>query len=65
MQLKKIIEGEAYDRLPIDVPTYTAIEAPPSLLPAKKYCDLTGLEAKYTDPKTRFCTMAWSNGSMM
>ena len=51
--LKKIIEGEAYERLPIDVPTYTGIEAPPSLLPAKKYCDLTGLEAKYTDPKTR------------
>ena len=51
--LKKIIEGESYDRLPIDVPTYTGIEAPPSLLPAKKYCDLTGLEAKYTDPKTR------------
>jgi len=52
-QLKKIIEGEAYERLPIDLPTYTGIEAPPSLLPAKKYCDLTGLEAKYTDPKTR------------
>ena len=51
--LKKIIEGESYERLPIDVPTYSGIEAPPSLLPAKKYCDLTGLEAKYTDPKTR------------
>ena len=23
-------------------------QAPPSLVPAKKYCDLTGLEAKYT-----------------
>ena len=32
---------------------YTGIEAPPSLLPAKKYCDLTGLEAKYTDPKSK------------
>jgi len=28
------------------------VEAPPSLLPAKKYCDVTGLEAKYTDPKS-------------
>jgi INO80 complex subunit C len=28
-------------------------QAPPSLLPAKKYCDITGLPAKYTDPKTR------------
>lgn len=25
---------------------------PPSLLPPKKYCDITGLEAPYTDPKT-------------
>lgn len=32
-------------------------QAPPSLLPAKKYCDITGLPAKYTDPKTklRYC----------
>jgi len=113
--VKKIIEGEGYDKMPLDVPTsashppssthplseprcctfeaggwhvqifewcgacgggavafrvgraalrlkltlhdsacrYTGIEAPPSLLPAKKYCDLTGLEAKYTDPKSK------------
>ncbi|BFZ62356.1 chromatin-remodeling complex subunit ies6 [Saitoella coloradoensis] len=40
-----------------DIPTYANIEAPPSLLPQKKYCDVTGLEAKYTDPKTklRYC----------
>ncbi|KAF9788042.1 hypothetical protein BJ322DRAFT_1209138 [Thelephora terrestris] len=40
-----------------DTPTYTSIEAPPSLLPARKYCDITGLEARihsanYTDPAT-------------
>ncbi|KAK3804608.1 MAG: YL1 nuclear protein C-terminal domain-containing protein [Benniella sp.] len=29
------------------------IEALPSMTPQKKYCDITGLEAKYTDPKTR------------
>lgn len=29
------------------------VSAPPSLLPAKKYCDITGLPAKYTDPKTK------------
>ncbi|RIB15027.1 YL1 nuclear protein, partial [Gigaspora rosea] len=29
------------------------IEAPPSIIPQKKYCDITGLEGKYTDPKTR------------
>lgn len=26
--------------------TDTSIEAPPSLLPARKYCDITGLEAR-------------------
>ncbi|KAI5119538.1 hypothetical protein M0805_008524 [Coniferiporia weirii] len=35
-----------------DVPTYTSIEAPPSILPQKRYCDITGLEAPYTDPAT-------------
>ncbi|MCJ1449874.1 hypothetical protein MMC28_000202 [Mycoblastus sanguinarius] len=35
--------------------TYTNIESAPSLHPAhqKHYCDVTGLPAPYTDPKTR------------
>lgn len=35
--------------------TYTNIESAPSLHPAaqKRYCDITGLPASYTDPKTR------------
>ncbi|KAJ4526238.1 hypothetical protein HRR83_001429 [Exophiala dermatitidis] len=35
--------------------TYTNIESAPSLHPAnhKHYCDVTGLPAKYTDPKTK------------
>ncbi|KKY26266.1 putative chromatin-remodeling complex subunit ies6 [Phaeomoniella chlamydospora] len=35
--------------------TYTNIESAPSLHPAhqKHYCDITGLPAKYRDPKTR------------
>lgn len=35
--------------------TYTNIESAPSLSPAnqKRYCDITGLPASYTDPKTR------------
>ncbi|EED14275.1 conserved hypothetical protein [Talaromyces stipitatus ATCC 10500] len=35
--------------------TYTNIESAPSLSPANqyRYCDLTGLPAPYTDPKTR------------
>ncbi|CAD8080392.1 unnamed protein product [Paramecium primaurelia] len=32
---------------------YLSIEAPPSLKPAKKYCDITGFEAKYKDPITQ------------
>lgn len=35
-----------------DIPTYTSIEAPPSVWPQKHYCDITGLEAPYTDPAT-------------
>lgn len=37
------------------VATYTNIESAPSLHPGQQrhYCDLTGLPARYTDPKTR------------
>lgn len=37
------------------VATYTNIESAPSLHPAhqKRYCDITGLPAPYTDPKSR------------
>ncbi|KAH7165549.1 YL1 nuclear protein C-terminal domain-containing protein [Dactylonectria macrodidyma] len=33
--------------------TYTNIESAPSLAHSKHYCDVTGLPAPYTDPKTR------------
>lgn len=32
---------------------HRTISAPPSTLPAKRYCDITGFEAPYIDPKTR------------
>ncbi|KAH9923855.1 uncharacterized protein B0H18DRAFT_1085611 [Fomitopsis serialis] len=35
-----------------DMPTYSSIEAPPSVLPQRRYCDITGLEGPYTDPAT-------------
>ncbi|KAI9437003.1 hypothetical protein H4582DRAFT_1854002 [Lactarius indigo] len=35
-----------------DMPSYLSIEAPPSVLPQRRYCDITGLEAPYTDPIT-------------
>ncbi|SCW00747.1 LAFE_0C11078g1_1 [Lachancea fermentati] len=30
--------------------TYFNVEAPPSIYPAKKYCDITGLKASYKAP---------------
>ncbi|EGW35758.1 uncharacterized protein SPAPADRAFT_133037 [Spathaspora passalidarum NRRL Y-27907] len=37
-------------KLNYDTPTYTSVAAPPSLLPPKHYCDITGLEGKYKSP---------------
>ncbi|KXN85891.1 Chromatin-remodeling complex subunit ies6, partial [Leucoagaricus sp. SymC.cos] len=31
-----------------EVPTYISIEAPPSILPQKRYCDITGLEVYHS-----------------
>ncbi|KAG7090981.1 hypothetical protein E1B28_010048 [Marasmius oreades] len=42
------IDGEPEE----EIPTYTSIEASPSFLPQKHWCDITGLEAPYTDPTT-------------
>jgi len=43
---------QAAVNIPEEVPTYTTIEAPPSVIPHKHLCDITGLEAPYTDPAT-------------
>ena len=45
------------------IPTYTNIESAPSLHPASRrhYCDVTGLPAPYTDPKTR---LRYHNGEV-
>ncbi|XP_070511786.1 INO80 complex subunit C isoform X1 [Cardiocondyla obscurior] len=32
---------------------YSSINAPPSFKPAKKYSDISGLPARYTDPQTK------------
>ncbi|XP_035664475.1 INO80 complex subunit C-like [Branchiostoma floridae] len=34
-------------------PTYSSLDGPPSFKPAKKYSDLSGLPASYTDPHTK------------
>ncbi|MES1913870.1 MAG: hypothetical protein MHM6MM_006018 [Cercozoa sp. M6MM] len=50
------------DDYPADVPTYISFKCENSRKPAKKFCDFTGLHAKYTDPTTgvRFCHSAHS-----
>ncbi|XP_072961783.1 protein EIN6 ENHANCER [Typha angustifolia] len=47
--LKQILQAENY---PPDQPNYLNIESPPSMYPSKKYCDITGFEAPYVDPRT-------------
>ncbi|KAF9579152.1 hypothetical protein BGW38_004696 [Lunasporangiospora selenospora] len=51
--LKQIITQEKSKEWKISTPTYWNIEALPSMVPQKKYCDITGLEARYTDPRTK------------
>ncbi|OBZ77919.1 Chromatin-remodeling complex subunit ies6, partial [Grifola frondosa] len=47
------IDGQPRESTPEeDIPTYASIEAPPSVLPQRRYCDITGLEGPYTDPAT-------------
>lgn len=50
---RSLLTNEHYDMVPPNTPTYVNIAAPPSMLPAKKYCDITGLPSKYTDPVTK------------
>ncbi|KAH9914174.1 uncharacterized protein BXZ73DRAFT_106669 [Epithele typhae] len=47
------VDGQAPpDDAEEDLPTYASIEAPPSVLPQRRFCDITGLEGPYTDPAT-------------
>jgi hypothetical protein len=50
-------EAEAEAEANEEYPSYWAIAAPPSARPPRHYCDITGFEAPYTDPRTqlRFC----------
>jgi hypothetical protein len=51
--LKQILAVEQSLTWPQEAITYSSLEAPPSFRPAKKYSDISGLEALYTDPQTR------------
>jgi INO80 complex subunit C len=49
--LEKNMRSNGFSTAP--TATYTNIESAPSLAHPKHYCDITGLPAPYTDPKTR------------
>ncbi|XP_068616464.1 INO80 complex subunit C [Brachionichthys hirsutus] len=51
--LKQILALERTLPWKISDPTYFNIDAPPSLKPSKKYSDISGLPANYTDPQTK------------
>ncbi|KAB7508211.1 INO80 complex subunit C [Armadillidium nasatum] len=51
--LKQILALEKSYIWPTDAVHYSNIEAPPSFTPAKKYSDVSGLPANYTDPLTK------------
>lgn len=56
--LKQILAAERALPWQLSDPNYFSIDAPPSCKPAKKYSDISGLPASYTDPqnKLRFST---------
>lgn len=51
--LKQILALERALPWKLSDPSYYNIDAPPSLKPAKKYSDISGLPASYTDPQTK------------
>ncbi|XP_053323238.1 INO80 complex subunit C [Spea bombifrons] len=57
--LKQILALERALPWQLNDPSYFSIDAPPSCKPAKKYSDISGLPANYTDPqsKLRFSTI--------
>ncbi|XP_003962719.2 INO80 complex subunit C [Takifugu rubripes] len=51
--LKQILALERTLPWKLSDPNYYSIDAPPSLKPSKKYSDISGLMANYTDPQTK------------
>uniref|UniRef100_UPI0037E7A796 INO80 complex subunit C n=1 Tax=Semicossyphus pulcher TaxID=241346 RepID=UPI0037E7A796 len=51
--LKQILALERTLPWKLNDPSYYSIDAPPSFLPTKKYSDISGLPANYTDPQTK------------
>merc|ERR1711959_824231 len=53
LTLKKILDASSFDKQAPGSANWSNIEVGPSLMPKKKYSDISGLEASYTDPKTK------------
>ncbi|XP_011647602.1 INO80 complex subunit C isoform X3 [Pogonomyrmex barbatus] len=51
--LKQVLAQERSLPWPMTIKHYSSINAPPSFKPAKKYSDISGLPARYTDPQTK------------
>ncbi|XP_067138544.1 INO80 complex subunit C [Centruroides vittatus] len=51
--LKQIITADRLLPVPARDISYSSIDSPPSTKPSKKYSDLSGLPANYTDPVTK------------
>lgn len=51
--LKQILAAERALPWKISDPSYYNIDSPPSMKPPKKYSDISGLPANYTDPQTK------------
>lgn len=50
---KQVVAAEGFDQMSLQNATYVSVEAPPSMYPVKKYCDVTGFPAKYVDPRSK------------
>ena len=51
--LRSLITAEQFKMVSLNTPISVNIDALPSLLPPKKYCDITGFPCAYTDPVTK------------
>ncbi|XP_069476650.1 INO80 complex subunit C [Ambystoma mexicanum] len=51
--LKQVLASERALPWQLNDPNYFSIDAPPSVKPAKKYSDISGLPANYTDPQSK------------
>mmetsp|Transcript_4142 Transcript_4142/g.7972 ORF Transcript_4142/g.7972 Transcript_4142/m.7972 type:complete len:153 (+) Transcript_4142:144-602(+) len=52
-RVRQLVQIEQFHLAPASEATYTSIEAPVSMYPPKKYCDITGLPAMYTEPNSK------------